>query len=73
MPHYRHLGRATPHRKAILRNLVTSLVKHERIETTITRAKEMRKHVERMMRVAKKGDNTAYKRVGAYLYERKAA
>jgi large subunit ribosomal protein L17 len=40
------LGRNTSHRRALLRNLVTSLIVEERIETTLTKAKAMRPHVE---------------------------
>ena len=50
------LGRNTSHRRALLRNLVTSLIVEERIETTITKAKAMRPHVEKMITLGKKGD-----------------
>ena len=43
------LGRNTAHRRALLRNLVTSLIVEERIETTVTKAKAMRPHVEKMI------------------------
>ena len=51
----RKLGRNTPHRKAMLRNMVTSLLDHERIETTDTRAKELRGVAERMITLGKRG------------------
>ena len=50
------LGRNTEHRRALLRNLVTSLIVEERIETTLTKAKAMRPHVEKMITLGKKGD-----------------
>ena len=43
------LGRNTSHRRALLRNLVTSLIMEERIETSVVKAKAMRPHVERMI------------------------
>ena len=43
------IGRNTSHRRALLRNLVTSLIMEERIETTPTKAKAMRPHVEKMI------------------------
>ncbi len=49
------LGRNTSHRRALLRNLVTSLIIEERIETTVTKAKAMKSHVEKMITLGKKG------------------
>ena len=46
---YRKLGRTSAHRKAMLRNLVTALLVHGRIETTVTRAKEVRSLTEKMI------------------------
>jgi len=51
----RKLGRNTPHRKAMLRNMVTSLLDHERIETTDSRAKELRGVADRMITLGKRG------------------
>jgi large subunit ribosomal protein L17 len=53
---YRRLGRRTDHRMAMLRNLTVSLIEHERIETTVPRAKELRKFVDRMITLGKKGE-----------------
>ena len=44
------------HRKAMMRNMVTSLIEHERIETTDTRAKEIRRLADRMVTLGKRGD-----------------
>jgi len=44
------------HRKAMMRNMVTSLIEHERIETTDTRAKELRRLADRMVTLGKRGD-----------------
>ena len=56
MPGYRKLGRTSAHRKAMLRNLVTDLLREGRITTTDTRAKEARRHAEKMITLAKRGD-----------------
>lgn len=61
------LGRNTSHRRALLRNLVTSLITEERIETTVTKAKAMRPHVERMITLGKRGDLSARRLAGSYL------
>ncbi|AVP36521.1 50S ribosomal protein L17 [Staphylococcus felis] len=53
---YRKLGRTSDHRKAMLRNLATSLIVSERIETTEARAKELRSVVEKLITLGKKGD-----------------
>ncbi len=52
----RKLGRTTPHRKAMLRNLVTSVLEHERVTTTDARAKEVRPLAERVITYGKRGD-----------------
>ncbi len=64
---YRKLGRRADHRKAMLMNLTISLLREERIETTVTRAKELRKFAERMITVGKKGDLAARRRAFAFL------
>ncbi len=51
-----HFGRDTDHRRALIRNLVNSLVEHGRIQTTVAKAKELRRHAERAVTLAKKGD-----------------
>jgi large subunit ribosomal protein L17 len=52
---YRKLGRVTEHRIALLRNQAAALIRHERIETTIPKAKELRPFVERLITIAKRG------------------
>jgi large subunit ribosomal protein L17 len=66
------LGRNTSHRRALLRNLVTSLIMDERIETTVTKAKAMRPHVEKMITLGKRGDLHARRLAGSYLMTREA-
>ena len=52
----RQFGRDTSHRKALLRMLVTSLLRNEKIETTVAKAKEIRPLTEKMITLAKRGD-----------------
>jgi len=58
----RKLGRTSAHRKAMYRNMVTSLLEHERIETTDAKAKEVRRIAERMITLGKRGDLHARRR-----------
>ena len=69
MAGYRKLGRPTDQRKAMLRNLVTSFLKHGKIETTETRAKETRSLAEKMITLAKRGDLHARRQVLAFVTE----
>ena len=66
------LGRNTSHRRSLLRNLVTSLILEERIETTLPKAKAMRPQVEKMITLGKRGDLAARRRATAYLMTREA-
>ncbi len=52
----RKLNRTSSHRKALMRNMVTSLLDHERIETTDAKAKELRGLADRMITLGKRGD-----------------
>ena len=63
----RKLGKSTKHRKAMLRNMVTSLIHHERIETTVPKAKELRRVAENMVQLAKRGDMHAKRQANAYV------
>lgn len=63
------LGRNTSHRRALLRNLVTSLILEERIETTVPKAKVMRPHVEKMITLGKRGDVHARRLAASYLLQ----
>ena len=57
------LGRTAPHRKAMLSNMMTSLFINERVTTTQTRAKELKRTAERVLTCAKKGDLHARRQV----------
>src|SRR5262245_13344639 len=52
---HRKLGRVTEHRIAMLRNQATALLRHEHLTTTVSRAKELRPFVERLITIAKRG------------------
>ena len=61
------LGRNTSHRRAVLRNLVTSIILMDRIETTITKCKASKPLVEKMITLGKRGDVHARRQAAAYL------
>lgn len=61
------LGRNTSHRRAMLRNLVTSIILMDRVETTITKCKATRPIVEKMITLGKKGTVHARRQAAAYL------
>jgi len=63
----RKLSRTASHRKAMLRNLVTSLFEYERVNTTVAKAKEARPVAERLITVARRGDLSARRHVSAYV------
>ena len=59
---HRKLGRITPHRTALLRNLATALFERERIRTTLPKAKELRPYAERLITLAKREDDRLHAR-----------
>lgn len=67
----RRLGRTTPHRKAMMRNMVTSLLEHERIVTTTPKAKELRKLADQMITLAKRGDLHARRQALSVIRDKK--
>ena len=69
MAEYRKFGLPTDQRIAMLRSLVTSLLKHGKIETTVTRAKETKRLAEKMITLGKKGDLHARRQVLAFVTE----
>ena len=64
---YRKLGRKSAQRNALLRDLTTDVIVYGRIETTETRAKEVRKFVDQMITLGKKGDLASRRRAAAFL------
>ena len=67
MPGTRKLGRTTDHRKAMLRGMVTYLFENGNVETTVTRAKEVRAMAEKMITIAKDNSLHARRQVLAYV------
>jgi len=66
----KELGRNPSHRRAMLRNMVTSLLKHEQIETTDVKAKAVRPVAEKMITLAKRGDLHARRQALAYIQDK---
>ena len=66
----RQLSRTSSHRKATLRNLVTSLFRHGRIQTTTAKAKELRPFAERLITLARRGDVHARRLAGRKISDR---
>ncbi len=67
----RRLGRTTSHRIAMFRNMVTSLLQHEKITTTDAKAKELRPITEKMITLGKRGDLHAVRMAAAYIRDKK--
>lgn len=67
MPGTRKLGRSTDHRMAMLRAMVTYLMENGKIETTVTRAKEVRSVAEKIITTAKRGDLHAKRQVFSFI------
>lgn len=65
----RHLGRDTAHRKALYRNLVTDLLRYERLTTTEAKAKEIRPMAERIITLGKRGDLHARRQALRFVYD----
>ena len=65
----RQFGRNSGHRKALLRSLVASLLKNEKIETTVAKAKEIRPIAEKMITLAKRGDLHARRQASTFLQD----
>ena len=66
---HRKLNRTSYHRKALLMNLSNALIKHEQIKTTLTKAKELRPYVEKIVTLGKKGDLESRRKTIAILQD----
>jgi len=64
------LGKTASHREAMLRNMVTSLLRYEKITTTDAKAKELRKVAEKMITLGKRGDLHARRQALSYVREK---
>ena len=73
MPGTRKLGRTSDHRKAMLRGMVTFLLENGQIETTVTRAKEVRAVAEKMITIGKNDDLHSKRQVLAYVTKESVA
>lgn len=69
---YRKLGRTSPHRKALLKNMSIALIENGKIETTVEKAKELRAHFEKLITTARKGDLNAHRTIFATLQSKEA-
>ncbi|KAF3440570.1 hypothetical protein FNV43_RR18854 [Rhamnella rubrinervis] len=67
MTKFRKLGRDYKHRMSMLRTMVSQLVKHERIETTVAKAKEVRRLADQMVTLGKEGSLCASRRAAAFV------
>jgi large subunit ribosomal protein L17 len=65
----RKLGRPTGHRLSLIRNLMTDLIRHERLQTTEPKAAELRREVEKLIGMARAGDLHARRMAAAKLYD----
>jgi large subunit ribosomal protein L17 len=66
----RKLNRTSAHRKALLRNMVTSLIEHEQMRTTDAKAKELRRVADKMITLAKRGSLHARRQAASYIRSR---
>tara|TARA_Y100001970_G_scaffold64618_1_gene82692 strand:- start:2624 stop:3058 length:435 start_codon:yes stop_codon:yes gene_type:complete len=68
---HRKLNRTSSHRKALLMNLSNALIKHEQITTTLSKAKELRPFIEKVLTLGKKGDLSARRKTMSILQDEK--
>ncbi len=69
---YRKLSRTSAHRAAMLKNLAIALTEHGRIETTLAKAKELRRYYERLITKAAAGDSNAHRAIFAMLQHKES-
>ncbi len=69
----RQLSRTSSHRRAMLKNMATSLFSHERVVTTEAKAKELRPYAEKLITWARRGDLHARRQVERFIKDRKAS
>ena len=68
---HRKLNRTSSHRKALLMNMSNSLIKHEQITTTLPKAKELKRFIEKIISLGKKGDLSSRRKVISILQDKK--
>ncbi len=69
---YRKLNRTSAHRKALLKNLAIALIEREKIETTVPKAKELKRYIERLITSARNADFNTHRAVFALLQDKEA-
>lgn len=69
---YRKLNRTSAHRKALLKNLAIALIEREKIETTVPKAKELRRYIERLITTSREADLNTHRTVFAALQDKEA-
>ncbi|RXK14607.1 50S ribosomal protein L17 [Halarcobacter mediterraneus] len=69
---YRRLNRTSSHRKALLKNLAIAIIEREKIETTVPKAKELRRYIERLVTTARNADFNTHRAVFALLQDKEA-
>lgn len=67
---FKKLGKPADQRKALLRALTTEVIRHGRIKTTLVRARAVRKHVDHMIQLGKRGDLHARRQAMAWIYDK---
>lgn len=65
------LGRSTPHRRALMRNMATALFRHEKFETTVEKAKSLRPVAEKLITLARKDSLASRRKAYSYLTDKK--
>lgn len=69
---YRRLNRTSSHRKALLKNLAIAIIEREKIETTVPKAKELRRYIEKLVTVSRNADLNTHRQVFALLQDKEA-
>lgn len=69
---YRKLNRTSSHRKALLKNMAIALIEREKIETTVPKAKELRRYIEKLVTVSREADLNTHRKVFASLQHKEA-
>ena len=69
---YRKLNRTSSHRKALLKNLAIAIIEREKIETTVPKAKELRRYIERLVTTARNADFNTHRAVFKALQDKEA-
>ena len=69
---YRKLSRTSSHRKALLKNMAIALIEREKIETTVPKAKELQRYVEKLVTKARVADLNTHREIFSYLQSKEA-